>query len=230
MAKFEPLQKILSRAPETGSGSLRYRGAAGQAVGRSRPGKMKIKHLPFLLFILLFQGCSSPFSSNPPLELAVTFEKGVSQVPQGYYVFIEYSYRDECSAACQCAPGPVKPNYNFTSSGELVTDQEDILPALSTPIVGFFGYDRRARDQLYVIDSLPYQTPPYDEFIIYSVDAQGTVTVDVDGIPYFVRPGQSWTDRGSVSQAPAGCTISYNSRLSNYGLLPQAQIQLGVPY
>ena len=210
------------------------------AIGALQSGKMKIKLLSLLILILSFQGCSSlenligkgtPVPLIPTLEPAVNFEKGISQVPKGFYIFIELSHRDECSPECQCAPGPVKPSYNFTTSGELVTDQENIIPALSTPIVGFFGYDRRAKDRLYVIDTMPYKTPPYDEFTIYSVDAQGTATMEVDGKTYFIRPGQSWTDSGDMKrEPPAGCHISYSTRLSNYGLLPQAQIRFGVPY
>ena len=201
---------------------------------------MKIKLLLLLILILSFQGCSSfknvigkgtPIPLIPTLEPAANFEKGISQVPKGYYIFIEFSYRDVCSTECQCAPGPVKPSYNFTTSGELVTDQENIIPALSTPIVGFFGYDPTARDRLYVIDTLPYKTPPYDEVTIYSVDSQGTATMEVDSKTYFIKPGQSWTDSGVLKrEPPTGCHISYTTRLSNYGLLTKAQIRFGVPY
>jgi hypothetical protein len=170
----------------------------------------------------------TPVSPIPTLEPAINFEKGVSQVPNGYFILIEFGGSSVCSDECNCAPAPpAPPHYQFTSSGELLTDQPDIIPALSTPIVGFFG--RRGTsgtDILYVIDKLPYKPFPDGWFTIYSIDTLGTTTVEIGDKAYFIRPGQSWTDSGDVKQEPpVGCRMSYNSRLSNFGLVPQAKIR-----
>jgi hypothetical protein len=195
-----------------------------------------IKQFSLLILIFSLQGCSTlgnltgkgtPVPQIPTLESAINFEKGISQIPKGYYIFIEFSGSSVCSDECNCAPGPVKPQYQFTSSGELVTDQPDIIPALPTPIVGFFGDGGiSGGDRLYVIDKLPYKPFPEGMFTIYSIDAQGIATVGIGDRTYFIRPGQAWTDNGDVKQEPpAGCHMTYSSRLSNYGLLPAAKIR-----
>ena len=195
-----------------------------------------IKLVSFLIVLLSLQACSSlgnqsvqgtPIPLTPTLEPAINFEKGNSQVPSGYYAFIEFSGDSVFSPECQRAPGPPgPPRYDFRSSGELVTSQSYISPALSSHLVGLFGYAGSRPNQLYVIDALPYKAPPYDEFIIYSVDAQGVATIEIRDKTYFIKPGQSWTDSGDVKQEPpAGCHVAYSTRLSNYGLLSRAQIQ-----
>jgi hypothetical protein len=187
------------------------------------------------LLVVFLAACQTGLAAapTPTLEPAINFEKGISQIPKGYYVFIELRHREECSSECQCAPeAPAQSRYNLTASNELVTDQENIIPALSSPIVGFFGSDRRAKGMLYVIDTLPYQIPPYDWVRFYNVDAQGVVTVELVDKTYFIKPGQSWVDGGDVMhEPPDGCHVTYSTSLSNHGLLPQAQIQFGsVPW
>jgi hypothetical protein len=105
----------------------------------------------------------------------------------------------------------------------------DPASILTSTIVGLFGYGKW-NERVYVIKTLPY-TPPYGEAIIYSVDAQGTVVVEVQGKTYFIRPGQAWTESGEVRrEPPSGCHIAFTSQLSNYGLLAQAKIRIGDPY
>jgi len=101
---------------------------------------------------------------------------------------------------------------------------------LTSTIVGFFGYGRW-NEAAYVIKALPYQTPPYGEAIIYSVDAQGAIVAEVQGKTYTIRPGQAWTEGGDVKrEPPPGCHITFRSQLSNHGLLAQAKIRIGDPY
>ena len=194
---------------------------------------MKIKLFLFLVMLLALPACSSlgdakgtPIPLTPTLEPAINFEKGLAQVPKGYYLFIEYYHRSTFSYECHIAPGPPgPPRYSFTS-GELATSQSNITSALSSPIVGLFGLSLGPNNELRVIDKLPYKAPPYDEFTLYSVDVQGIATVEIAGNTYFIKPGQSWTDSGDVKQEPpAGCHVAYTTRLSNYGLLPKAQIR-----
>jgi hypothetical protein len=190
---------------------------------------MKLKLLPLFLLCLLL-GCS--LSKKQALELAVSYEKGLSQVPAGYYIFIELGGWTEYSDQCQRAPGRAAPGYEFTSSGELVSFLPVNLPASSSPILGFFGYGGvSGRDMLYVIDELPYQMSQDSRFTIYSVDAQGVATVGVDSLTYYIKPGQAWTDGGEMGQSPpAGCRVKYSTSLTNHGLLPQAKITLGSPW
>lgn len=196
---------------------------------------MKIKLLLLLMMLLMLQACS-PLSSSqrgetltplaPTLEPAINFEEGLSQVPAGYYLFLEFYGRSTYSPECNMAPGPpAPPNYNF-ASGELMTSQPNITTALSSPIVGLFGLALSPHNMLYVIDNLPYKVPSYDGLILHSVDAQGIATVEIAGKTYLIKPGQAWTDSGDVKQEPpAGCHSAYLSRVSNLGLLSKAQIQ-----
>ena len=110
---------------------------------------MKIKLLSLLILLFALQGCSS----NLSLERPAGFEKGVSKIPEGYYLFMELMGTEDCSYECHCAPGPVRVLYDFTASGVLWTDFEGLTPALSSPIVGFFGFGSY-RDQLYVMNKL----------------------------------------------------------------------------
>jgi hypothetical protein len=173
----------------------------------------------------------TPVPRIPTLETAINFEKGISQVPNGYFILIEFGGSSVCSDECHCAPAPpAPPHYQYTSSGELLTDQPDIISALTTPIVGFFGErGTSGKDILYVIDKLPYKPFPEGMLTIFSIDAQGTATVEIGDKAYFIRPGQAWTDNGDVKQEPPlGCHMTYSSRLSNYGLVPQAKIRFGL--
>jgi hypothetical protein len=191
---------------------------------------MKPKLLPLLVLLCILLGCSA--SKKQPLKLAVAYEKGLSQVPAGYYIFIELGGWTVYSDKCQRAPGPAARGYEFTSSGELISFLPVNFPAASSPIVGFFGYGGESgRDMLYVIDKLPYQMRLDSRFTIYSVDAQGVATVGVDSLTYYIQPGQAWTDGGKLDQSPpAGCRVTYSTSLTNHGLLPQAQIKLGSPW
>jgi hypothetical protein len=212
---------------------------------------MKIKLLVLLILFLLLEGCSplenpgeqgtpvpptptleqgTPVPPTPTLEPATNFEKGISQVPKGYYIFIELRNREECSSECQCAPAPVRMLYDIDSSGVLWTDLFNLNEALTKPIVGFFGFGNW-RDQLYVIDSLPYKVPPYDAATVYSIDDKGVAIMEYFGKTFYIKPGQSWTNEGNEKrEPPAGCSIDYGTTLTNHGLLSRAEIQLGDPY
>jgi hypothetical protein len=219
---------------------------------------MRIRPVAVLALSLLLVACSSlpkpgagtapafpttrPTSTIPPpptLEPATDFVKGLSQVPTGQFLFITLRNEDLCSSECNCpVVEPPRKQYGFSPSGELWLspnqtwdpNMRDPASVLTSTIIGFFGYGRW-NEAVYVIKALPYQTPPYGEATIYSVDAQGTVVVEVQGKTYFVRPGQAWAASGDVKrEPPPGCHITWTSQLSNYGLLAQAKIRIGDPY
>jgi hypothetical protein len=185
--------------------------------------------------------------ATPSLERAVDFEKGISNIPEGYYLFLEYFGRSACSGECNCpvveAPAPL---YEITSSGELWIERDlGVTPTgeswirkdlegrltLSSPIAGFFVFNDWGGG-VYVMDTLPFTLTPGDTAIaaVYSVDAEGTAVVEIFGETYFIKPGQSWTDSGDVRQEPPkGCHVSYSTRVTNFGLYPQTQIRFGYP-
>jgi hypothetical protein len=188
----------------------------------------------------------APILATPSLERAVNFEKGISKIPEGYYMFIELRGRSVCSDECNCAPEARPPLYEFTSAGELwievdlgVTStgeswiERDLegRPTLSSPIVGFFvDDDDSGLGQVHVVNTLPFTLEPGDTSIatIYSVEADGTAVVEVYGEIYFIKPGQSWTDSGDWRrEPPPECHISYSKSLTNFGLYSQMQIRFG---
>jgi hypothetical protein len=172
----------------------------------------------------------TPIPSLPTLEPATKFDEGVSQVPNGYFIFIEIRTYSICSSECQCAPGPVRQLYDVDSSGVLWTDLFNLDQILTKPIIGFFGFGDW-RDQLYVIDSLPYRIPPYDAAIVHSIDDKGIVVMEYYGKTFYIKPSESWTNNGKQKrEPPIGCIIDYGSTLTNYGLLSRTKIQLGDPY
>lgn len=198
---------------------------------------------------------STSIPATPSPDPAIDFEKGISNIPEGYYIFLEYSGRSECSSECNCAPTEARaPLYEITSTGELwiesdllgvdptgkswvIKDSEGIL-TLSDPIAGFFVYNNDASvGQVQVVSPLPFTLIPFTFTFdalavatIYSVEADGTAIVEVYGETYFIKPGQSWTESGDWSrEPPAGCRISYSNRLTNFGLFSKTQIRFGYP-
>lgn len=179
--------------------------------------------------ILFIPSVESQKPAVPSLEPAIIFENGISQVPVGYFVFLEISTYSYCSTECNCAPGPVRILYNYSSSGELWTDLFDLNNILEKPIVGLFGFGDW-HDQLYVIDKLPYKIPPYDAAAVYNVNAEGVAIMEYMGKSFYIKPGQSWTNDGNEKrESPVGCSIAYGSKLTNYGLLTRDKIHFGDP-
>jgi hypothetical protein len=195
---------------------------------------MNTKTLALIVLLVTLQAsCATRTNGKgtpiPPLKPAYNFEKGISQVPEGYYVFIELTGYTNYSSACNKAPAPVRVLYDITAEGDLWTDLFNLPEALASPIVGFLGYGD-FQNELQVIDSLPYTVRPYGEATVYSVDDQGVATIEIQGKTYFFEPGQSWSMRGAQSEPPLGCRVTYGSRLTNYGLLPRSRIHFGSAY
>jgi hypothetical protein len=196
---------------------------------------MKIKVLSLFILFLSLQGCSST-PSTPSLERAANFEKGISRIPERYYLFLEFRSRSVCSDECNCAPEAPAPLYEITSAGELWIERDlEGFPTSSSPIVGFFVFNDWG-GRVYAMDTLPFTLQPgiapSDTIIatVYSVDAEGTAVVEVYGETYFIKPGQAWTDSGDMRrEPPAGCHISYSTSLTNFGLFSETQIRFGNP-
>jgi hypothetical protein len=193
-------------------------------------------------------------TTTPSLEPAIDFEKGISNIPEGYYIFLEFFGRSKCSDECNCAPEARAPLYEITPAGELwiissligVTstgaswignDLED-RSTLSSPIAGFFVYDDdSSMGQVQVVAPLPFTVTPFTFTrdapaiaTIYSIEADGTAVVEVYGKTYFIKPGQSWTESGDWSrEPPSGCRMSYSDRLTNLGLFAKTQVRFGYP-
>ena len=196
---------------------------------------MKIKLFSLFVLFLSLLGCSST-PSTPSLERAVNFEKGISKIPEGYYIFLEFKYRSVCSDKCNCAPEASAPLYEITPAGELWIERDlEGFPTSSSPIVGFFVFNNWG-GRVYAMDTLPFTLQPgiapSDPIIaiVYNVDAEGTAIVEIYGETYFIKPGQAWTDSGDMKrEPPAGCRISYSTSLTNFGLFSQTQIRFGYP-
>lgn len=92
----------------------------------------------------------------------------------------------------------------------------------STSFLGLFGYGEW-RENLSAIKTLPYSE--YGT-TVYGVDSDGVIVIDVQGKAYLLKPGQSWLFGGSyMSYAEEGCSVHYETRLTNYGLLERQQFQ-----
>jgi hypothetical protein len=62
--------------------------------------------------------------------------------------------------------------------------------------------------------------------VIYNVDAQSKIAAEVFGSTYFFKPGQSWVENIKDRQnMPWGCTMTYTSRVTNYGFLTKEQLK-----
>ena len=89
---------------------------------------------------------------------------------------------------------------------------------------GFYGYGQW-REGIYPITSLPFSGTPYDVLQIYSIHPDGSVVVSIQERVLLLKPGETWSDSSlSMWESPPGCTIQYESRLTNHGFLTREQI------
>jgi hypothetical protein len=164
------------------------------------------------------------------LESAKDYVVGASEIPAGMYLFVTADTYDECSQGkCGCpvveAPRWVyewSPEGNLYINPSLYQEYSSNFTDSSTSFLGLFGYGQW-RDNLSAITALPYTE---SGITIYSVDSDGVIVIDLQGKPYLLKPGQRWLIIGSYeSYAEAGCSIRYETRLTNYGLLNRQQIR-----
>jgi hypothetical protein len=126
------------------------------------------------------------------------------------------------------------PTYNY-GSGVLDTSSLNLgrgIRNLAPPPMGFFGHGEShhgamgggVSSQLYTIEALPYVTPPHEQTVIHSVDAQGAIVAEIQGSTYLIEPGRSWIRRVEDDPTPECHTIT-TYRLTNYGLLDKDPVE-----
>ena len=199
-----------------------------------------------LIVVLVISACNSlqmpvstlsvtdtplPVPPTAALDPAENYEIGVSQVPTGMYLFVEAYTIDECSQGkCGCpAVEPPRAVYTWNLVGDLIVNKyyyqkyfsDSTSTVSSTSLSGLFGYGEW-RENLSAINTLPH-----NEYgtTIYSVDSDGGIVIDIQGKAYLLKPGQSWLKSGRYpSYIQEGCSVHYETRLTNYGLLKRQQI------
>jgi hypothetical protein len=120
--------------------------------------------------------------------------------------------------------------YEFTGEGWLWVDPEALGGAqtltgmMDDGLSGFFGYGQW-REGIYLITSLPFSGAANNVLQIYSIRPDGSVVVSIQERALLLKSGESWSDSSlSMWEAPPGCTIRYDSRLTNRGFLTREQI------
>jgi hypothetical protein len=174
-----------------------------------------------------------PVPPTPALEPAEDYVIGASHIPHGMVLFVEANTFDECSLGkCGCpVVEPPRQAYKWNSKGDLCVEEdfyEQFFPdptstVSSTSFQGLFGHGE------WLEDLSPIHTLPYNEYgiNILSINSDGVIVVDIQGKAYDLKPGQSWVASGSyISYKEKGCSLSYETRFTNFGLLKRQQIRL----
>ena len=152
-------------------------------------------------------------------------------MPSGKYLFVEYWHVDDANSPAHECTGAIMfdfPNYYF-ENGKLRVGQGNWNKDLAT-VNGFYGISQSATGEagggtysfLNIIKRFPY-SPPWSAPMIDSVDAQGSVVVEIEGRAVTLAAGQSWTNRVENDATP-GCHRTSTSGFTNYGLLDKSQI------
>ena len=172
-----------------------------------------------------------PISTTPTLRLAPADVQPSVSIPQGKYLFVEYMVvNGGTSATCHCPDAAMIdfPGYEFSGG---------ILRAVPGPltvgegILGYAGYGQAntgamgggAFSQLQPITAVPFSLP-YDAAIIHSVDADGQIVAEIEGVSYLIAPGESWIHTREWDPT-ADCHRTATTRLMNFGLLDRSQIE-----
>ncbi len=178
---------------------------------------------------------STPPTTTLTLQPAVKYTEGLSEIPPGQFLFVEYWVTTSGTGQCDGAAMIDFPGYLF-SSGTLDAPNVDLGRGRRnslTSVIGLFGMgESRAgamgggiSSRLDVIDTLPYALVSNKEAIIHSVDAQGTIVAEITGETFFIKPGQSWLRQNEVDPSPQ-CHQVTTARLTNYGFLDKDQVQI----
>jgi len=194
----------------------------------------------------MLPGCLAPLTATyppPMLTPAVDFADGVSEVPDGQALFVEYfnftSFGEKCPPAAIAEPWE---GYYFTdrygqSSRVLRTDGHleapHVMPSANGSRV-LVGTGNNYWNKLSAVDSLPYVLsdngriyvggPSADQIGLRCVTKQGALVVEINGKSAWINPGQSWSK--TEVHRDGYCWITYTSTLINHGLLLDQQIHL----
>lgn len=185
---------------------------------------------------------AGPLYPTPTLTPAVGFTNGVSEVPEGFRIFLEYKHRsdphwDECPRVVQQLGVPEYAT-SFYFDG-------DRLHALSPCWQTGECYPRAVliRDcyhpnsadvaegdywcQYKAIDTLPAAIGEVG-IVLRAIDKEGTVVVEIEGQPYYICSGGHWQRMIETTDNYAGetCDHTQTTSLTNYGLIANDEIAI----
>jgi hypothetical protein len=207
---------------------------------------MRISILVVAVFALVLTACAPPtpgifyptLAATPALDPGTGFVTGENLVPAAKYPFVElwnntvgYSRVGECKGASMID----YPTYSF-SDRRLELDTGLASLDANRAIIGFFGLENTnggamgggVDSSLSAIQQLPFVLPGNKS--IQSILEDGTLALQVaDGQMYWLRPGQVWIAHSEYEPDP-DCHVIVTSRLTNFGLLEEENIDLaGTP-
>lgn len=167
----------------------------------------------------------------PTVELVTTFEEGKSEIPTGFYLFVEFlvSYYGEASPGVECEGAAMIDFPTYAWDGTTLSTAGNMNVASST--LGFFGFGQSnsgamgggANTTLYTIDALPYRLPSYDAITLHSVEKSGAVVIEIWGKTFFIESGRQWIHVAEDDPNPECHRISTYT-FTNHGLLNESQL------
>ena len=191
-----------------------------------------------ILFLLLSACSTTQMSSTPPPAtpaptptLFTDYTMGSIDIPPGQFLFVEFNQSSTCSSECNCpVVEPARSIYGFNEDGSLWIDPdalggEEVLKVLQeAAIPGLYGYGQW-QERIYAIDNIPFVSPLYGELQIFSIRADGSMVVDTQNRVMLLASGETWSNSSlAMLESPPGCTIRYDTQVTNHGYLTWEQI------
>jgi len=185
--------------------------------------------LLFAAIIAMLPGCLAPLTATyppPMLTPAVDFADGVSEVPEGWTLLLEYRSIVEC-IGCRCGIGhSLAGSYSF--DGKRVQGTTTGSANRSRVLIGQFSQRSSSgglsmiAPAITAVDSLPEAR--YGGPVLRAVDKQGAVVVEIDGQTFYIYPGGHWAR--TMEYKGGDCPETHTVTLTNFGLLPNEQIDV----
>ena len=164
----------------------------------------------------------------PTLEPAGEFVSGMSQIPEGEQLYLEWwvSYYGENLREHGCLEVYIDNPFIEVCKHSLEGSDQESTPA----IIGILrtGYDRQGdlgsgvSVEYHEIDGLPYNiTTARGDVVIHAVDVEGAIVAQSGG-GFWAEPGKSWMYRVEDDSDPA-CYAINTFRLTNNGWLADCE-------
>jgi hypothetical protein len=198
--------------------------------------------ISMMLIVLFLAGCGAPVATPTPIpptrtplpplptpEPAGEFVSGVSQIPEGEQLHLEWW--ESRSGESLKEPGCLKtelegawpPVCKCRLEGSLRESTPAVIGKLRIVGAGSGDLGGWISSEAHEIDGLPYTfTTARGDVVVHAVDAEGVIVAESGGVSFWVEPGQSWMYRVEDESDPACNTIT-TFRLTNNGWLDDCE-------
>jgi len=168
------------------------------------------------------------------LTRAVGFVDGVSEVPEGWMLFLSYEWvLDATGRTCRRGEKVYGSNIEGVrchfGGNRLHVDGTTLTTSGQSRILICEESNRKRGGLSTVssgaraIDGLPETLD--GDLRLRAVDKHGTIVIEIDGVPYYIHPSDHW--QRMIETQDNDCDAIRTDSLTNYGLLRDEQIEFG---